>query len=376
MANKSNQYFQSNYFGAEEQALVDSLTIESIQIHGIGVKYIPRVDVALDELFGEDQLSSFNEVFEIEMYIKNFEQFGGDGDFLSKFGLEIRDEVILQVSKTRWEEDITNGSPPNPELPRPREGDLIYFPFSGRLFEIHFVEHEDVFYQLGKLYTYEIRCKLFEYSSQQFNTSDPDIDKIEDYTQQTLLILDTGTGDYIGVYYTVTGATGSTAGAGAYTDGAYPAVATTGGSGTGLTVDITVSGGSVDTITINSQGDNSYLPGDVITVPAGVYGPQFTFNTVMERIGGEQVYQGTSLATAYASGEVVSWDSGTKQLIVGISKGIFAYGANIIGDTSGADWSYTDTSYQERNQNDKVSDNVHIEEEYDEFGILINNRLK
>jgi hypothetical protein len=286
MVNKANPYFQSNYFGAEEQTLADALTIESIQIHGIGVKYIPREDVALDELYGEDKLSTFNDVFEIEMYIKNFEQFGGDGDFLSKFGLEIRDEVILQVSKTRWEEDIANGSPP---IPRPREGDLIYFPFSDRLFEIHFVEHEEVFYQLGKLFTYEMRCKLFEYSSQRFDTGLEEIDKVEDYANQTILTLDTGTGDYIGVYYTVTGATGSTAGAGAYTDGAYPAVATTGGSGTGLTVDITVSGGSVDTITINSQGDNSYLPGDVITVPAGVYGPQFTFNTVMERIGGEQV---------------------------------------------------------------------------------------
>jgi hypothetical protein len=286
MVNKANPYFQSNYFGAEEQTLADALTIESIQIHGIGVKYIPREDVALDELYGEDKLSAFNDVFEIEMYIKNFEQFGGDGDFLSKFGLEIRDEVILQVSKTRWEEDIANGSPP---IPRPREGDLIYFPFSDRLFEIHFVEHEEVFYQLGKLFTYEMRCKLFEYSSQRFDTGLEEIDKVEDYANQTILTLDTGTLDY----------------------------------------------------------------------------------TV-----GEQVYQGASLATSTASGEVISWNSGTKELVVGIMVGTFDYGYNIIGDTSGADWTYTDQSFQERNDNDPISDNVTIETEYDSFDVgTKNNRL-
>lgn len=203
MADKSNVYFQSNYFGVEEQALADSLTVESLQIHGIGVKYIPREEVAMDHLFGEDKLSAFNQTFDIEMYIKSFEQFGGDGDFLSKFGLEIRDELILQVSKTRWQEEVADSIAASPALPitlpaRPREGDLIYFPFSKRLFEISFVEHEEVFYQLGKLFTYELRCKLFEYSSQQFDTGIPEIDRTESLVsmQTHSYNLVSGLGDY------------------------------------------------------------------------------------------------------------------------------------------------------------------------------------
>ena len=201
MADRSNPYFQSNYFGAPEQALTDSLTVESIQIHGIGVKYIPREEVAMDDLFGEDKLSKFRVVYDIEMYIKSFEQFGGDGDFLSKFGLEIRDELILQVSKTRWTEEVQIAASSSPTPPyllpaRPREGDLIFFPFSNRLFEISFVEHEEVFYQVGKLFTYELRCKLFEYSSQQFDTGVESIDAIEDFAQQIELNLASGTGNF------------------------------------------------------------------------------------------------------------------------------------------------------------------------------------
>lgn len=190
----TNPYFNSNYFGQPEQDLTESLTVESIQMHGIDVKYIPRTLVAYDHLLGEDALSSFNDAYTIEMYIKSFDSWGGDSDFLSRFKLEIRDEVTLQVSITRFNEVITAL---DEDIKRPMEGDLIYFPFSKRVFEIKFVEHEEVFYQVGKLFTYEIRQKLFEYNAETFDTGDENIDRIVDLMPTTNLPLINIVGEFI-----------------------------------------------------------------------------------------------------------------------------------------------------------------------------------
>ena len=161
-----------------EQRLVEDLIIESIKIYGMEVFYMPRTLVAKDNLFGEDVLSKFEDAYPIEMYIKSVDGFSGDGDFLSKFGLEIRDEMVLTVAQTRFHEEIGD-TLTTEDAGRPVEGDLIYFPLNGKVFEVKFVEHEAVFYQMGSLQTYDLTLELFEYSHEQFNTDIAAIDAIE-----------------------------------------------------------------------------------------------------------------------------------------------------------------------------------------------------
>lgn len=181
----TNQYFRSNYNASlADQKLTEDLIVESIQAYGVDVYYLPRSFVNRDELFGEDQSSAFSEAMTIEMYITSIDGFGGDGHFLSKFGLEIRDEIQLSVARRRFAEQSTNDGL---SIPRPREGDLIKMPSSvdkrERIFEIAFVDDDQIFYQLGDLYTYGLRCNVFEYGGESFDTGVDDIDDFEtDYS--------------------------------------------------------------------------------------------------------------------------------------------------------------------------------------------------
>ena len=179
----TNLYF-NNFAFTQEQNLVENLIIESIKIYGMEVYYMPRTLVKEDLLFGEDVLSTFDEAYPLEMYIKSVDGFQGDGTFLSKFGLEIRDEMVLTVARRRFGEeiDISDTTPVNEAegIARPSEGDLIYFPLNGKIFEVKFVEHEAIFYQMGSLQTYDLTLELFEYSHERFNTSIDEIDAIED----------------------------------------------------------------------------------------------------------------------------------------------------------------------------------------------------
>lgn len=185
---------KNNYFRDvnTEQDLLHDLTIETIKIHGRDMIYIPRTLVNEDQLFGEDTISKFENGVEIEMYIQSVDGFGGDGDFISKFGLEIRDSVDLVVAKRRFEESFAHEA----EITRPREGDLIYFPMSKALFEIKFVEHENPFYQLGKLYTYKLSCELFTYSHEDMDTGFSEIDEVE--TDENTLAVDLTMGSLVG----------------------------------------------------------------------------------------------------------------------------------------------------------------------------------
>lgn len=168
----TNQFF-ALFQSAEEQALTDELTIEVIQIHGYDVYYLPREIVNEDYFYTEDRFSRFMENFPIEAYLENVDNFGGDGDFLSKFGIEMRDQATFVVSQTRFKQAV-------PDLPHPREGDLIYFPLSGGLFEIMFVEHENPFFQHGKQFCYKFTCELFSYSQEEISTGIEEIDRLED----------------------------------------------------------------------------------------------------------------------------------------------------------------------------------------------------
>lgn len=183
-------YFQQSDYIAEQE-LIDDLVEESIKIHGIDVSYLPRTLVATDQLYAEDVASKFTKAHSIEMYVESIDGFGGEGDIIGQFGVEIRDQLILSVSQRRWTDLEIN------DRVRPFEGDLIYFPLNDKLFEIRFVEHEKVFYQLGNLPLYTLTCELFEYSHEDIDTGVPQIDDIEkEYSYAMDLVFSSGTGNF------------------------------------------------------------------------------------------------------------------------------------------------------------------------------------
>ena len=187
----TNFYF-NNFQSSQEQVLIEDLVIESIKIYGHDVKYIKRIIQDKDKIYGEDkQTSKYIQAVEVEMYIKNVEGFAGEGDFLSKFNLEIRDQITFTLARRAFNNEVGNYI----DLDRPREGDLVYFPLNRKMFEIKFVEHESVFYQMGSLQMYDLKCELFEYNSEYFETGDPEIDSLYENnflgkTVQDILITD------------------------------------------------------------------------------------------------------------------------------------------------------------------------------------------
>tara|TARA_B100000131_G_scaffold165279_1_gene159841 strand:+ start:202 stop:1332 length:1131 start_codon:yes stop_codon:yes gene_type:complete len=153
-----------------EQNLVEDLIVESLRMYGHNVYYLPRKIVNEDTILGEAADSSFEDAYEVEMYLEGVEGFEGEGDLYSKFGVEVRDTATFIISRRSWERFISLDTNLATSL-RPNEGDLIYFPLSKSVFEIKFVEHENPFYQLGKLYTFKMTCDLFEYSGEDFDTN-------------------------------------------------------------------------------------------------------------------------------------------------------------------------------------------------------------
>jgi len=178
----TNAFFR-NYDNFNEQNLIDDLVIESIKMYGVDVIYVKRSLGAVDEVLNEDDLPLYDEVFQFEAYVKNVDGFEGEGDFLSKFGLQIRDSITFSVANRTFERYVTREVV---EMIRPNEGDLIYFPLNEKMFEIKFVEHESVFYQTGALQVYDMRCELIEYSGQRFNTGHPNIDDYFDKIDTTV----------------------------------------------------------------------------------------------------------------------------------------------------------------------------------------------
>ena len=162
-----------------EQYLLEDLIVESLKIYGQDMYYIPRTLVNQDLVLGEDVLSKFEAAYEIEMYFEDVDDFQGQGTFLQKFGIEVEKSATLVVARRTWEQLI--GRHGVTRIPsRPAEGDLIYFPLTKKLFEVRFVEHEDPFYQLGKLYVFKLRIETFQYASEKLDTGIAEIDAIED----------------------------------------------------------------------------------------------------------------------------------------------------------------------------------------------------
>jgi hypothetical protein len=175
----TNFYFQSGIPGgrSSEQLLMEDIIIECLKIYGLDTYYIPRASVNEDDILGEDVLNKYSSAYPLEMYMQNVTGFEGDGDLMSKFGVEIRDTATFIVSRRRWDEVIAR-SGDAVLTTRPAEGDIIYFPLTKAFFEIKFVESTDPFFQVGKLYVYKLQCELMQYSSEVFDTGVSEIDSI------------------------------------------------------------------------------------------------------------------------------------------------------------------------------------------------------
>ncbi len=211
MASRSPNRYVNNYIYGPTQKLYEDLIIDAIRMHGLWVNYLPRTAVNLDDLFGESTVNSYNDAVMIEAYVNQAEGFEG-ARMMSKFGPQFQEEMTLTISQKRFEEvrvehlmseydsvleqEVTNRYQPNQlngilleegnvegyfiPYNRPREGDLIWISQFQRLFEIKFVQHDSIFYQGGALQTYDLYVEVMEYSQEQLNTGDSEIDSIED----------------------------------------------------------------------------------------------------------------------------------------------------------------------------------------------------
>jgi hypothetical protein len=194
------QNFPANQI-TQEQLLVEDLVIEALQWSGMDVYYLPASNESeIDYLFGDHQLKEYRRAYPIEMYLENVTGMDGEGDFISKFGLEIRDEMSFLVSRRRFKQ-TTAGS----NLIRPREGDLVYIPLIQNFFEVTFVEHENdqaMFYTLGRgrggnVYVYALKLKQHVFSNEIIETGIESIDEqIRDHYPKTKISLTTGTGRF------------------------------------------------------------------------------------------------------------------------------------------------------------------------------------
>lgn len=220
MVQESPSKYFNNYNYGPRQRLLEDLIISAIRMHGLIIKYLPREEVNTnrDNILGEDLHSKFTTAFEVEAYVKNVDNFEGEGDVLGKFGLEIKDQMTLTISRKRWgqstseklvnengvpydDEDVATWQPSklinytlespikegyDVDLAEPRAGDLIFFPMTQSIYEITFVERESLFYQHGVLLTYDLKVELFRYSSEQFETNDEAINELDDFLNLSL----------------------------------------------------------------------------------------------------------------------------------------------------------------------------------------------
>ena len=171
----ATNFFFNNFRSSQEQQLLENLIVEAIRIYGENMYYVPRNLNNFDHLLTADDQSSYTNPYMVEIYIKSVDGFSGDGNFMSKFGLEIRDQVVFSIAQKVFNQEIGAYT----ALTRPREGDVIFFPLNNKCFQIKYVNKFEMFYQLGALQTWEMTCELFEYSNEIFNTGIPEIDAIQ-----------------------------------------------------------------------------------------------------------------------------------------------------------------------------------------------------
>jgi len=190
----TNPFFTATTGYSGEQKLVDNLVIEQIAMFGIDLLYMPRENLNLDTLLHESTESAFELALSIPMYLKSFDGYDNSMEMLTKFGVRSSDELTLVMSRSQWTsyyapyiksvynakngESLTHlNDPLKGEVSRrPKEGDVIFFPYDGGLFEVKYVQFDQPFFQLGKGYIFELQCEKFEYSGEEFNTGIDQID--------------------------------------------------------------------------------------------------------------------------------------------------------------------------------------------------------
>ena len=362
-----NNCIQSNYSSscrlnlngsAQEQTFIENLIVESIELYGQDIYYLPRTYVNRDTILNEVETSEFNQALAVRAYVNNVEGWEGQGDLLSKFGVRIEDKTTFIFSRKKFEEKVDDNAVLNVEG-RPNEGDLIWFPAAKHLFEIKFVEHERPFYQLGKGYVWECQCELFEYSDEDIDTGVAEIDAVElAFANAIKLVMDAGgTGAFtvgeeiVGDLYRATATatiTGDAVSAITVTDGGEhyksalpPTVTITGGGGNGATATATVSSAGIVTgITITSGG-TGYTTAPTVAID---YSPKDS------------------------RAEVKSWNSGTRELQVINRTGTFNTAETVKGLTSGALWSpETYNTLNNTNTADSIDQNYTFETEDDDI---------
>lgn len=266
-----NVYF--SHGTKNEQYLLEDIILESISIYGSDFYYIPRSLVAKDEILGEDRLSHFKTAYPIEMYLETVDGFDGAGAFIQKFGLMMEQSATLTVARRRWEQLV--GRYGQTQLPnRPCEGDLLYFPLTNGLFEIKFVQHQDPFYQLGKLYVYKLQVELFQYASERIDTGLKEIDVFESLKS-----------------FDVTNATGSKV---------YKVEVTNGGSGYTVTPIVKFTSDSGWGATADAVLGTGQNAGKVIAINVTVGGGGYTTPPIVEIVPGTGSGNQGSGATAIA----------------------------------------------------------------------------
>ena len=341
---------------AQEQKFMENLIVESIEIYGQNIYYLPRTYVNKDTILNEVESSEFTQALQVRAYVNNVEGWEGQGELLSKFGIRIEDKTTFIFSRKKFEEKVDDNATLNVEG-RPNEGDLIWFPITKHLFEIKFVEVERPFYQLGKGYVWECQCELFEYSDEEIDTGVAEIDAIETaFANAIKLIMDPGgTGDFtvgedvIGDLFLATATATIDSGAVnaiAVTDGGEhynsalpPSVTISGGGGSGATATATVSSAGIVTGISVTSGGSGYTSAPTVTID---YSPKDT------------------------RAEVKSWNSSTRELQVINRTGVFNTASTVKGQTSGAMWS--PESYNTLNNTNSTADqNYSFETEDDDI---------
>jgi len=343
-----NLYFTQGTNG--EQNLVQDLIDEQIKMYGIECYYIPR-KVYEDKLWNDIYYSQYRDSYLIEMYLENFENFGGKGDMLSKFGLRVTDEVTLTVSRRRWK-DFVDLATNKIVGGRPNDGDLIYFPLNQTVFEIKYVENQKPFYQLNNLYIYTMTCEIFEYGDSIFDTG---IEKIDNTEKESgvfpIYMFPNGFGHYkpdekvIGSRFTAT----------------VSAVVLSGGTLGDLTITNPGEGYTTEPTVFFYDSIGNYIDSSTATISGG----RVTFVPPPSMM---QTYSGVPSVVVDDSpknytAKVAEWEPTARVLNVAYITGNFAPNETVKGLDSGAKWKVQ--SYDTLDMIDSYSENRIIEDNGD-----------
>ena len=343
---------------AQEQTFIENLIVESIEIYGQDIYYLPRTYVNRDTILGEVENSNFTQALAVRAYVNNVEGWEGQGELLSKFGVRIEDKTTFVFSREKFTSAVDDNAVLNVEG-RPNEGDLIWFPAAKHLFEIQFVEAERPFYQLGKGYVWEVQCELFQYSDEDLDTGVAEIDAIETaFANSIKLVMDAGgsgdftvgeeiVGDQFRAFATATIDSGAvnaitvSDGGEHYKSALPPTVTITGGGGSGATATATVSAAGIVTGITITAGGSGYSSAPTVAID---YSPKDN------------------------RAEVKAWNTSTRELQIINRTGTFNTAETVTGLTSGAKWSpETYNTLNNVNTADSIDQNYSFETEDDDI---------